>query len=136
MAERPRGAPAPEIEHTISGADWYGTDISGQSHTRVKFVDLDMTEVTNRGAVFTECTFRKARFNASVHTDAAFLNCTFGGCNFFDTRFTECKLTGCVFDRCTFDVMKVVGGNWSWVGLPGANLRPRRLPTFACARRI
>ena len=87
MAERRRGTPAPETEHTISGADWYGTDISGQSHTRVKFVDLDMTEITNNGAVFTECTFRNTRFNASIHTDSAFLNCTFSGCNFFDATF-------------------------------------------------
>jgi uncharacterized protein YjbI with pentapeptide repeats len=47
-----------------------------------------MTEVANRGAVFTECTFRGAKFNCSVHTEAAFVNCTFTGCNFFDAGFT------------------------------------------------
>lgn len=123
MAERRRGTAAPEMESTLAGADWYGADISGQSHTRVKFVNLDMTEVTNNGAVFTECTFRGARFNASVHSDAAFVNCTFGGCTFFDARFNQCKFVGSMFDRCTYDVMKVVGGNWSFVGLPGADLR-------------
>jgi uncharacterized protein YjbI with pentapeptide repeats len=28
-----------------------------------------------------------------------------------------------MFDRCTFEITKVVGGNWSLVGLPGADLR-------------
>jgi fluoroquinolone resistance protein len=28
-----------------------------------------------------------------------------------------------MFDRCTFNLLKVVGGDWSFVGLPGADLR-------------
>jgi fluoroquinolone resistance protein len=123
MAERKQGAKAPETESTVTGADWYGQDISGQNHARVLFVDLDLTEVENNGAVFTECTFRRARFNVSAHVGAAFVNCTFANCNFYDASFTDCKLVGSVFDRCTFDVMKVSGGNWSFVGLPGADLR-------------
>ena len=123
MAERKRGVPTPTIEATIAGASWYAKDISGEEHTRIKFVDLDLVEVVNHGAVFTECTFRGAKFNASVHTNAAFLNCTFGGCNFFDARFTQCKFVGSKFDRCTFDIMQVNGGNWALVGLPGADLR-------------
>lgn len=123
MAERKHGLPAPETHATVAGADWHGQDISGQHHTRVAFVDLDLTEAQNRGALFTECTFRRAQFNCSVHTDAAFVNCTFVNCNFFDVRFTECKFVGSMFDRCTYDLMQVVGGNWSHVGLPGADLR-------------
>jgi uncharacterized protein YjbI with pentapeptide repeats len=61
----------------VRGADWYGDDISGQEHTRVAFIGLDLSESTDDGAVFTECTFRDCRFNLSRHTDAAFLNCTF-----------------------------------------------------------
>jgi uncharacterized protein YjbI with pentapeptide repeats len=123
VAERKHGAPAPKTESTVSGADWYGRDISGQSHARVLFVDLDLTEVENHGAVFDECTFRGARFNASVHDGAAFTNCTFINCTFYDARFTGCKLIGSMFDRCTYDVLQVVGGNWSFVGMPGADLR-------------
>jgi len=77
MADRRNEAAAPETTTTVTGASWEGEDISGQSHTRVAFVDLDMTEVTNTGAVFTECIFRRAKFNCSVHTAAAFVNCTF-----------------------------------------------------------
>ena len=73
VADRKHGTPAPATDVTVSGADWHRQDISGQSHTRVAFVDLDMTEVENAGAVFTECTFRRVRFNVSVHTDAAFV---------------------------------------------------------------
>ena len=37
--------------------------------------------------------------------------------------FTDCKFVGSMFDRCSFDVIRVTGGNWSFVGLPGADLR-------------
>lgn len=123
MAEQKYGAPAPKTDTTVAGADWYGQDVSGQSHTRVLFVDLDMTEAENQGTVFEECTFRRGRFNASVHTGAAFINCTFTGCSFYDARFADCKFVGSMFDRCAYDIMQVTGGNWSFVGLPGADLR-------------
>lgn len=123
MADRRHGAKAPETTTTVTGADWSERDISAEAHERVTFVDLDLMEVQNTGATFTECTFKRSRFNASAHTDAAFLNCTFTNCNFFDSRFTECKFVGSMFDRCTFEIMKVVGGNWSLVGMPGADLR-------------
>lgn len=122
MAERKQGEKAPATESTVSGADWSGDDISGQSHTRVLFVDLDLTEVENDGAAFTECTFRRAKFNVSVHRNAAFVNCTFQNCNFYDARFTGCKLVGSVFERCTFDNLVVEDGNWSFVAMPGADL--------------
>lgn len=123
MAERRYGEKAPATESTVTGADWSGDDISRQEHTRVLYVELDLTEVENDGAVFTECTFRRAKFNVSVHRNAAFVNCTFQNCNFYDARFTGCKLVGSVFDRCTFDNLVVEDGNWSFVGVPGADLR-------------
>ena len=123
MAARKDGAAVPATDSTVTRADWEGEDISEQEHTRVLFVDLDMTEVRNIGAVFTECTFRNAKLNCSVHTDSAFVNCTFSGCNLFDARFDGCKLVGTKFDRCTFELLKVEGGNWSHVGLAGADLR-------------
>lgn len=123
MAERKYADPARQTESTVSGADWCGQDISRQAHARVLFNALDMTETRNTGATFTECTFRRARFNVSVHDSAAFVNCTFTACKFYDATFTECKFVGSTFDGCTFEVMKVVGGNWSFVGLAGADLR-------------
>lgn len=123
MAERRHGAKAPTTDETVAGANWSDRDISGETHTRIAFLDLDLTEIVNTGAVFNECTFRRARFNASVHTESAFMNCTFTNCNFFDAQFNQCKLVGSMFDRCTFEITKVVGGNWSLVGLPGADLR-------------
>jgi uncharacterized protein YjbI with pentapeptide repeats len=44
-------------------------------------------------------------------------------CNFFDATFTQCKLVGSKFERCTYEIMRVVGGNWSVVMMPGADLR-------------
>src|SRR3954454_15186405 len=122
MADRRRGVPT---ESTIR--DWDDADPSGQTYRRVLFVDSDLTEINNTGGVFDECTFRGVRFNASTHTDAAFVNCTFVRCSFFDTTFTRCKLMGSWFDDCTYSLMKVTGGDWSFVGLPGADLRGAEL---------
>lgn len=52
-------------------------------------------------------------------------------CNFFDAAFSDCKMVGSMFDRCSFDLTKVQRGNWSHVGLPGADLRSA---TFADVR--
>ncbi|REE99194.1 pentapeptide repeat-containing protein [Thermomonospora umbrina] len=122
MADRRHGRPAPPTETTVRSEDWDGRDLSGEEHIRVEFIDVDMTEVSGRGAVFTECTFRGVRFNASTHTDSAFVNCTFVRCSFFDTTFAGCKLVGSMFDGCSYGLLKVEGGDWSYTGLPGADL--------------
>lgn len=123
MAERRYGEPAPGTSHTLAGADWYGRELQRQRFDNTLFVDLDLTEALNTGSIFNECTFRRARFNASVHRGSAFTNCTFVSCNFFDARFTDCKLVGSMFDGCEFACMQVTEGDWSFVGLPGADLR-------------
>jgi len=123
MAERAYGAPAPPTSTAVVGESWYGKDVDRERHTAVLFSALDMTEVMNRGSVFTDCTFRRARFTSSVHTEVAFVNCTFVACTFFDANFVDCKFVGSMFDGCMFDAMKAVGGDWSFAGLPGADLR-------------
>jgi uncharacterized protein YjbI with pentapeptide repeats len=121
VADRKHGRPAPATDSVVT--DWDDADPSGQTYTRVLFIDSDLTEVANQGGVFEECTFRGVRFNASRHTDAAFVNCTFVRCAFFDATFTRCKLMGSMFDDCTYNLLKVEGGDWSFVGLAGADLR-------------
>lgn len=111
-----------EVRHQ----DWDGRDLSRQSWCGVQFVDVDLTETVDVGAVFDRCTFRDCRFNASQHTDAAFTGCTFTGCSFFDARLDGCKLVGSTFDRCSFDLLRAEGGDWSFVGLIGADLRRAR----------
>lgn len=81
-----------------------------------------MTELTTRGAVFEECTFRDVRLHASVHEASAFLNCTFVNCNLLDATFYGCTLLGS-FERCSARLLRVVGGDWSFSSLPGADLR-------------
>lgn len=115
--------PVPDAELVIRGEDWYGRDLSGQRFARHTFYDTDWTEVVNDGGVFDECTFSGVRFNASRHTGAAFINCTFKRCTFFDARFEQCKAVGSLFQQCTFSIFSVMGGDWSFVGLPGADLR-------------
>jgi uncharacterized protein YjbI with pentapeptide repeats len=115
----------PATESTVR--DWDDADPSGQTYTRVLFLDADLTEVANTGGVFEECVFRGVRFNASTHTDAAFVNCTFVRCSFFDTTFTRCKLMGSYFDDCTYNLLKADGGDWSFTSLPGEDLRGAEL---------
>ena len=115
--------PRPATDTEIRGQDWEGQDLSGQRHERVAFVEADLTDASNRGGFFSECTFRDCRFGSSAHTDAAFLNCTFSNCNFFDATFKDCKLVGSAFDRCRFELLRVDGGDWSFVALPRAELQ-------------
>ncbi|MEC3956418.1 pentapeptide repeat-containing protein [Nocardia sp. CDC153] len=123
MADRRAGEKAPPTEHTIRGEDWYGRELVDETFSRVEFLDVDMSEITTRRTVFTECSFRNVSFAQATHSSVGFLNCTFTACRFFETEFTMCKLTGSMFDRCTFTLLKAVGGDWSFVGLPGADLR-------------
>lgn len=115
--------PVPDEALIVRGGDWYGRDLSGQKFARHTFYDTDWTEVVNEGGVFDECTFSGVRFNASRHTSAAFTNCTFKRCTFFDARFDQCKAVGSLFQQSTFSLLSVTGGDWSYVGLPGADLR-------------
>ena len=124
MAERRHGLKAAPTEQTVAGDDLYGEDLTGRVDSRVLFVDVDLTESTSTaGTVFDECVFRTVRFNAAAFQGAAFTNCTFERCNFFDATFADCKLVGSMFDRCAYDQMTVTGGDWSFTGLPGADLR-------------
>ena len=118
------GRATPEPDSVIDDADWYARDLNGYTAERTAFLRTDLTEATSdTGTVFTDCVFRDARFNAASFADAAFLNCTFTGCDFFAVKFSNCKLTGSTFERCKFAQLSVDGGDWSFVALPGADLR-------------
>lgn len=123
MAGRRHGEAAPPTDSEIAGADWYGEDLSGCEHERVLLTDVEMTEASAKGASFSECSFRDCAFNSCRFADSAFLNCTFTRCSFFDAAFADCKLVGSVFDRCRFGTFTCAGGDWSFVGLAGADLR-------------
>ena len=88
MAERKPGHQSPKTVSTVAGEDWYGKVLSGETHERVLFQDIDLTEASLSGMVFSECTFRRVQFNCSTHQDGAFVNCTFANCSFFETKVT------------------------------------------------
>lgn len=108
---------------TFRHEDWYGEELVDRAYTDCAFHDVDLSESFTRGTVFTACTFGDVRFNASRHTDSAFLRCTFTRCNLFETEFAGCKLTGSTFHQSALRPLKVLGGDWSFVGLSGADLR-------------
>lgn len=103
--------------------DWYGEELTGQAYRRCTFTSVDLTEAVIGQCTFTDCTFGDVRFNAARLADSALLGCTFAGCNFFDAEFTGCKLSGSRFERCALRPLRVLGGDWSFVVLPGADLR-------------
>lgn len=127
MADGARGRAAPGTTGEVRSEDWGGQDLSGQRFEAVLLVDVDLSEVTATGAAFTDCTFRGARLNVSAWTQSAFTGCTFVRCNLFDARFTDCKLVGSTFESCSLDLLRVSGGDWSYVGLSGADLRSATL---------
>lgn len=111
-----------EVRHE----DWGGEQLLQRTFTRVAFVEVDLSETVSDAAVFDECTFHGVRFNVSEHRSSAFVNCTFTRCSFFDATFTGCKLVGSRFVDCALDLLKVEGGDWSFVALPGADLGSAR----------
>jgi fluoroquinolone resistance protein len=110
-------------EESFSGVDWYGEQLADREYRRCQFFDADLTEAQSQGVVFTECTFGNVRFNASRHTDSAFIRCTFKRCNLFEAEFTGCKLVGSSFLECALRPLAVTGGDWSFASLAGADLR-------------
>ena len=123
MAERRPDRSGPTTTSRVVGEDWYGLDLSGRTASQVHHSGVDLTETTSdSGLTFDECAFFDCEFNASVHTGAAFVNCAFTGCSFFGARFVECKFVGSKFDRCTYDQLVVERGDWSFTGLPAADL--------------
>ncbi len=67
--------------------------------------------------------------------NAAFVNNTFTRCSFFDATFTGYRLVGSMFDGCTFGLLEVDGEDWSFTGLPGADLQRSVVQGCGCARR-
>jgi fluoroquinolone resistance protein len=133
MTERVGGRlPAP-TESTVHRADFYGADIADVVHESVLFQDADFDEVTGQGARFVDCTFRSASFVGAALEGCAFENCTFVRCTFLNAALVECKFVGSRFDACTFDQLRVEGGNWSFVGLAGAD-RPGAISARPCGR--
>ncbi|GAA1772049.1 pentapeptide repeat-containing protein [Luedemannella helvata] len=108
---------------TFRDLDWYGEEFEDRAYERCFFFDVDLTEAVSRGARFEECSFGNVRFNASRHTDSAFLRCVFTRCVFFEAEFTGCKLVGSRFVECELRPLRADGGDWSFVGLAETDLR-------------
>lgn len=117
---------SPPAESRVDRADWFEADLSGVTHERVLFQDLDMTDSTGTGARFIDCTFRGAELDRCELEAASFENCTFVRCSLVAARFVGCKFVGSSFDTAAAERMTVEGGDWSFVGLPGADLRRAR----------
>ncbi|WP_326558019.1 pentapeptide repeat-containing protein [Micromonospora sp. NBC_01796] len=108
---------------TFRNEDWYGDEFTDSTYVGCTFLHVDLMEASTRGTVFQDCTFGNVQFNASRHTDSAFLRCTFKRCNLFEAEFTGCKFVGSTFTESDLRPLRVFGGDWSFVGLSGADLR-------------
>jgi uncharacterized protein YjbI with pentapeptide repeats len=114
-------------DESFTGEDWYAEEMVDRAYVRCSFSDVDLTEASTRGVRFEDCQFFNVRFNASRHTDSAFLRCAFRRCNLFEADFTGCKLVGSTFHESQLRPLSVTGGDWSFVGLAGADLRAAAL---------
>ena len=116
MAEQVHGRSIPETIATLTGEDWYDEELTGRAAEHLEYVDLDLTGSTSQsGLELTECVLRRAHFNQSTHTGAAFANCTFIDCEFFGATFTDCKFIGSSFLRCRFTQLTVIARNSTFV---------------------
>src|SRR6266511_177251 len=116
-------APEPVTGERFAREDWYADELAGRRYVECEFHEVDLTEAVVSGSVFTDCVFGNVRFNAARITDSAFTGCAFKRCNFFDAEFVRCKLVGSTFSECSMRPLTVTRGDWSFVGLPGADLR-------------
>ena len=107
--------------------DWYGEDLGDQVFERCLFVGVDLTEVTTRGARFTECRFHNCRLNASQHVSSAFVACEFRRSNLFDATFDDCRMSGSTFSDCTLRPIIIRGGTWAGTSLRGVDWSGRDL---------
>ncbi|MFL5648560.1 MAG: pentapeptide repeat-containing protein, partial [Chloroflexota bacterium] len=69
MTERRHVAPRPATTSTFDRSAWGDAPLSGTHHVAVLFAETDFTDVVERGASFTDCTFREVRFSGSSHVD-------------------------------------------------------------------
>jgi uncharacterized protein YjbI with pentapeptide repeats len=127
MADRVNGRPPAPTDERMDGVDWYEQDLTGVVHERVLFHELDASDATGAGARFVDCTFRESRFDRSRLSDSSLENCTFIRCRLDWAGFTACKFVGSLFDGCTLERSEVAGGDWSFTGFPGADLRHARI---------
>lgn len=127
MADRVGGRPPAATDSRMDRVDWFEADLSGQLHERVLFQDLDMTDSTGTAARFVDCTFRGAQLDRCALEASSFENCTFVRCSLSAASFTDCKFIGTFFDGCTAERLTATGGDWSFTGLPGGDLRRARI---------
>lgn len=118
---------------TIRAEDWDGRDLRGESHERVTFVDLDMTEVRNGGSVFTGCTFRGVRFNASTHTEADLSGADCAGASFRDVDLSGAALHRADLSRCDLRGSDLSSLDPLATTLSGAVIDPVQAVTLATA---
>ncbi|MDQ3502755.1 MAG: pentapeptide repeat-containing protein, partial [Actinomycetota bacterium] len=120
------GPPSLQPGSRVRQQDWEGRDLSGTRQESVELVEVDVTDVVATGARWVDSTFRDCRFTGASFTRTALTGCTSIGCDLAGVTFTDCTLVGSRFGRCRYDRLTVQGGDWSFAGLRGADLRRTR----------
>jgi fluoroquinolone resistance protein len=82
-----------------------------------------MESLITRRCSFSECNFKAAHMNASLHESSAFTNCQFEYANFFSILFRECKMIGSSFVNVNMLGATINGGDWSYTNLRLNNLK-------------
>jgi len=111
------------VDESFEAADLRGRRMADTHFLRCTFDEAAMDDAVTTAVTFTDCTFDGAELTNSTHRHSAFLNCSFIRTGLRGVTWDGCKMTGSTFDDCRTHPMTVVGGDWSYVALGGANLR-------------
>lgn len=106
----------------LARVDWELDELRGRRFAQCRFDDAQLLELRTTDCEFVECDFSGAVLGSSVHERTAFLRCRFRRTQLFDASFLGCKLTGSHFAGCALRPLTVDGGDWSYVGMRGAEL--------------
>ncbi len=106
---------------------WDGEDLSGREFREVAFVDVDFTDARGSGVIFDACTFTDCRLSGVRFTGSQLTNCSLRATSLFDAELSDCKLLGSNLDHVRAELLRVSGGDWSFVSLREAALREARL---------
>jgi len=124
------------IEQDLTGADLGGAVFEAVTFERCRLRGADLTDAVTRGCRFVSCDLAGADLSGSTHHGSAFTNTRFVGARLSTATFDGCKMTGSDLTEATLLGVAIIGGDWSYVNLRGADLRdPGSAGPAARARR-
>ncbi|PXW30081.1 MULTISPECIES: pentapeptide repeat-containing protein [Nocardiaceae] len=103
-------------------ADFSGETWEDREFVNCSFVEADMSELSTRTVIFTDCDFTGVNLSFSKHVSSAFRNCHFERAHLNKTEITDCSLLGSVITNSRVRPMKIVDSDLSLMSIGGLDL--------------